>query len=37
MVTIKNSSNFNLKEFSACPKNENNKILAVKPEKVYLP
>jgi len=37
MITIKNSSNFTLKDFSAYPKNDNNKILAVRPEKIYLP
>lgn len=37
MITVKNTSNFNLREFSALPVKQNEKILAIKPEKIFIP
>lgn len=37
MITVKNTSNFNLREFSTLPLKQNEKILAIKPEKIFIP
>jgi hypothetical protein len=37
MISMKNISNFTLRELTCLPTKENHKILMVKPEKIYLP